>query len=229
MTEPGKKRAYHSLQRQEQAQVTRRKMLEAARRLFATHGYVATTLPAIAREAGVAAATVTAVFGTKLALLNALITWAVRGDEEPAPLAMREWWQEMLSEREPIRQLTLYAAIARRIHERTTDLFEIVRGAATAEPEIAVLWRDLKESHLQDDRWVAESLAQKEALGRGVTVEHATDLLWALGSADLYRLLVVERGWPPEEYEQWLAATWIHALLGPRGTQRSANYENAGR
>lgn len=219
MTESRKKRPYHSRQRQEQAQATRQKILEAARHLFAAHGYVATTLPAIAREAGVAAATVTAVFGAKVALLDVLIKWAVRGDAEPAPLAMREWWQEMLSEPDPIRQLILYAAIARRIHERTTDLFEIVRGAATVEPEIAVLRRDLKESHLQDDRQVAESLARKEALGRGVTVEHATDLLWALGSAELYRLLVVERGWPPEQYEQWLAAAWVHALLGPRSSQ----------
>lgn len=217
MTESGQKRRYHSLQRQAQAQATRDKILEAARLRFGADGYVATTLPAIAREAGVAVATVTAVFGTKPALLDALIKSAVRGDAEPAPLAEREWWQAVLREPEPIRQLERYAANARRIHGRTTDLFEIVRGAAAAEPEIAVLRRELGESHRQDDGLVAESLAQKGALGRGVTVERAADLLWALGSADLYRLLVVERGWPPEEYEQWLAAAWIDALLDAAG------------
>jgi AcrR family transcriptional regulator len=219
MSEPAKKRPYYSRLRQERAQATRQKILEAARRLFAAQGYVATTLSAIAAEAGVAAATVTAVFSTKLALLDALISWAVRGDVEPTPIATREWWQAMLYEPDQVRQLTLHAANIRRIHERTADLFEIVRGAATAEPEIAALRRKLGEAKLQDDRRVAESLAQKGALAGGVTVEHGGDLLWALGSAELYRLLVVERGWPPEEYEQWLAAAWIQALLGPHGTR----------
>ncbi len=124
----------------------------------------------------------------------------------------------MLREPDPSRQLALHAANIRRIHERTTDLFEIVRGAATAEPEIAALRRELGEAKLRDDQLVAESLAEKSALG-GVTLEHSRDLLWALGSAELYRLFVVERGWQPAQYEQWLAAAWIHDLLGPRGTQ----------
>ncbi len=212
------KRPYRSRLRKERAQATRQKILETARRLFAERGYVATTLPAIAAEAGVAVATVTAVFGTKLALLDALIACAVRGDVEPAPIATREWWQMMLREPDPSRQLALHAANIRRIHERTTDLFEIVRGAATAEPEIAALRRELGEGKLRDDQLVVESLAEKSALG-GVTVEHGRDLLWALGSAELYRLFVVERGWQPDQYEQWLAGAWTDALLGPRGTQ----------
>jgi hypothetical protein len=48
-----------------------------------------------------------------------------------------------------------------------------------------------------------------------LTAEHAADLLWALGSAELEWLLVVERGWPPEQYQQWLAVAWVHALPEP--------------
>lgn len=193
--------------------------LQPARRLFAAHGYVGTTLPAIAAEAGVAPATVTAVFGTKPALLDALIKWAVRGDQEPVPLAQRPWWQEIYRQPDPIRQLSRYAEHGRWIHERTTDLFEIIRGAATVLPEIAAMRQELSKSHCQDDRLVAESLAQKRALASDVTVEYATALLWALGSAEMYRMLVVERGWMPKQYEQWLATTLIHALL----EQRRAN------
>lgn len=213
MTGSEKKRQYHSQRRQEQAQATRQKLLDSARRLFVERGYVATTLPSIALEAGVSAATVTAVFGTKSALLDAMIKASVRGDESPAPLAARPRWREMLEESDPARRLRLFAANARHIHERTTDIFEIVRGAATADPEIAALRQRLTAARLQDNREVAETLARNEILGQGVTIERATDLLWALGSADLYRMLVVERGWPPEQYEQWLAASLIDSLL----------------
>lgn len=208
-----KKRPYHSPRREEQARETRQKILAAAHRLFITDGYVATTLPAIAREAGVSAATVTVAFGTKLQLLDALIKSSVRGDEEPVALAMRPQWQEMLLEPDPVRLLTHYAKIARRIRERTIDIAEIVRGAATADPEIAALRRGLRESRLQDNREVAEALAARQALAVGITVEQATDLLWTLDSTETYWMLVAERGWSPDEYEEWLGSVLIHSLL----------------
>ena len=218
MSKSRETRPYRSPLRQERAQATRQYILEAARQLFAAHGYVATTLAAIAGEAGVAPATVTAIFGTKLALVDALIKWTVRGDESQEPLSARPWWLEMLDESDPRSRLKLYAANVRRIHQRTTDLFEIVRSAAAAEPELATLRHKLGESHYQDDRKMAESLVQRGALQADMRVEYATDLLWALGSADLYRILVINRSWSPEQYEQWLAAAWIHDLLGQRDT-----------
>ncbi|MBV9282547.1 MAG: helix-turn-helix transcriptional regulator, partial [Chloroflexi bacterium] len=116
MGQRGEKRPYHSPRRQEQARRTRRQILEAARRLFAARGYAATTLPAIAREAGVSAPTVTAVFGTKSALLEALIQLVVRGDTDEAPVVERSWWRAMLEEPDPERQLRRQAAITRQIH-----------------------------------------------------------------------------------------------------------------
>ena len=66
---------------------------------------------------------------------------------------------------------------------------------------------------LHDLQAVAASLATKQALAPGLTVDQATDLLWALGAAEMYRLLVSERGWLPEQYEAWLAPALIHSLL----------------
>ena len=137
----------------------------------------------------------------------------VRGDAESPPLAERPWWQAMLAEPDPRRQLTLHATNVRRIHERSADVAEIVRGAATADPEIASMLRELAEGRLRDARMVAQSLAEKQALAGMCPVERAADLLWALCSHDLYRMLVVEQHWPPEDYEQWLASSLIHSLL----------------
>src|SRR6478672_5196690 len=162
MDESAKKRTYNSPRRQEQARETRQRILNAAQRLFLSEGYVVATLPAVAREAGVSPATITVAFGTKLALLNALVRSEVRGDEEPTPVVERSWWQEMLAEPDPVRQLTLFAAISGRIHGRTTDIAEIVRGAAAVDPELAAWRQELGESRLQDARGVVESLADKQ-------------------------------------------------------------------
>jgi AcrR family transcriptional regulator len=212
--ETEKRRGYHSPRRQQQAEATQRDILRAARRLFAADGYVTTTLSAVAVEAGVSLPTVTAAFGTKLAILDALIRVEVRGDEASTPLAARPRWQEMLQEPNPVCQLRLCATNLRHIHEGTTDIFEIVRGAATAEPEIATLRRSLNAQRLEDKHLLAESLKEKGALRSGLTVAQATDLLWALGSADMYRMLVADRGWSPEQYEEWLASSLVHSLLG---------------
>jgi AcrR family transcriptional regulator len=219
MEETRPKRRYHSPQRLLQAEDTRRKVLDAARRLFAAQGYAATTLPNIAREAGVSQPTITAVFGTKAQLLSQMIQLAVRGDAESPPLTERPWWQVMLSEPDPRQQLALHAANVRRIHERSADVAEIVRGAATADPEIATMLRELAEGRLRDAQMVAQSLDEKQALAGTVGREWAADLLWSLCSHDLYRMLVVERHWPPEQYEQWLASTLIHSLLDQRATR----------
>jgi TetR/AcrR family transcriptional regulator of autoinduction and epiphytic fitness len=221
MDESVKKRAYNSPRRQEQARETRKRILEAAQRLFASEGYVAATLPAVAREAGVSPATITVAFGTKLALLTALVRSEVRGDEEPVPVTGRSWWQEMLAEPDPVRQLTLFAGIARRIHGRTTDIAEIVRGAAAVDPELAAWSQELGESRLQDSREVVESLVRKQALSPDITVSRAIDLLWTLGSSEVYRMLVVQRGWPPEQYEQSLASLLVCSLLGWGQSEKS--------
>jgi len=193
--------------------LTRNQIVEAARRLFATRGYAATTLPAIAREAGVSAPTVTAVFGTKAALLEALINLGVRGDAAPAPLVERPWWREMLEEADPRRQLRLHAANVRRIQEGSDDIAEIVRGAATADPEIAAVLKQRHRQRFEDTQLVAQSLGRKRALAPGVTVAKAGDLVWALSGAEVYRMLVVERGWSPDEYEEWLASALADSLL----------------
>src|SRR5260370_17833852 len=70
--------------RRPRAQATRRRIRDAARRLFVERGYVATTIEAIAGEAGVAVPTVYLAFGTKPALLAALLTTPSLPASDPA-------------------------------------------------------------------------------------------------------------------------------------------------
>jgi hypothetical protein len=62
----------------------------------------------------------------------------------------------------------------------------------------------------------AQLLADRGVLRPGLSVEEARDLLWTLNSLAVHDLLVVKRGWSPERYRHWLAATLAQALLPDR-------------
>jgi hypothetical protein len=119
----------------------------------------------------------------------------------------------MLAQSDPEAQLRLLAAGARRVQERGADVYEIVRGAATADPEFGQTMQGRHARVLEDMRTVAESLARKETLTPDMSAAQAADLLWALAGPEVYRLLVVQRGWSSDEYERWLASSLIHSLL----------------
>lgn len=207
------KRPYHSPRRQEQARQTRAAVLGAARRLFGQQGYTATTLAAIAREANVSLPTVTTVFGTKAALLEALSNEVLGSDAATAPAMERPWWRAMLAEPDARNQIQVLVANGRRVHERGADVYAIVRGAATADPEFAAIMKR-RHARLWTDMWsLAELLAERGSLAAGVTVKRATDLLWTFCGPEMYRLLVVECGWEPDEYELWVVSTLTHAIV----------------
>src|SRR5919108_5919489 len=105
-----KTRRYDSPRRREQAAATRRSILDAAQRLFERDGYAATTMAAIAAEAGVALKTVYIAFETKSGVLRALWNLLLRGDAGDRPVAERAWYQDVLAEPDPEAQLRLTAA-----------------------------------------------------------------------------------------------------------------------
>ena len=104
------KRRYDARRRREQAALTRRAILDAAQLLFERDGYVATTMEAIAAEAGVALKTVYSAFTTKSGLLRALWDLLLKGDTDDAPVAARSWYQQILDERDPEAKVRLVVA-----------------------------------------------------------------------------------------------------------------------
>lgn len=213
MADGVKPRRYHSPRRQEQAAATRREILEAAQRLFERQGYIATSMTAIAAEAGVALKTVYVAFETKRGVLLALWHLRLRGDEEPAPVGERQWFREVVDEPDPQRQLRLNARNSRMVKERAGTLMAILRDAAPADTEIAALWERIQAEFYDNQRLIVTLLDEKDALRPGLDVARASDILWTLNHPNLYWLLVGDRGWTPERYEQWLADVLSVQLL----------------
>jgi AcrR family transcriptional regulator len=209
-------RRYESVLRREQAASTRRRILEAARRLFERDGYAATTMAAIAEEARVSLKTVYLVFGTKNGTLRALWHLLLRGDEEPVPVGERPWFRAVLDEADPERKLRLNIRNAAVVRGRIGGLLAVIRDAAPAEPEIAELWARIQADFYENQRAVVENLHRQRALRRGLGVDRAADILWTLNHPDVYRLLVTERGWTEDEHETWLADLVCSQLLRPR-------------
>jgi AcrR family transcriptional regulator len=212
--EPVKTRRYNSPRRREQAAATRTAILEAAQRLFEQQGYAATTIAAIAAEAEVASKTVYLAFETKAGVLRALWNTQLRGDLQDIPIPEREWYRETVEEPDPERQLLLNARNSRAVKTRIGSVAEVIRTAAPAEPELAALWDRMQAEFHAAQGAIVESLAEKKALRRGLDVERATDILWALNHPDVWQLLVRERGWTPEEWERWFADSSRSQLLG---------------
>lgn len=216
------KRRYDSPRRREQAAGTRRQILEAAQRLFERQGYAATTMAAIAEEAGVALKTVYVVFETKSGVLRALWNMLLRGDEGDAPVAEREWYRAVLDEPSPERQLRLTARNSRLVKVRIGGVIEVIRAAAPIDPDIAALWNRIQSEFHANQRAIVASLDEKKALLPGLDVDRAADLLWTINHPDLWQLLVRHRGWTPDEYEQWCADLACSQLLGRARPRRRA-------
>jgi AcrR family transcriptional regulator len=214
MTDPVKAtRRYDSSRRRRQAADTRREILDAARRLFERQGYASTTMAAIAAEAGVSRKTVYLAFETKSGLLRALWNLLLRGDEDEVPMPERDWYREVLAEPRPDRQLRLTAHGSRLVKLRVGTMFEVIRAAAATDPDTAALWGRIQTQFHSLLRAVVQSIADKGALAPDLDVDRATDVLWSVSHPSLWQLLVVERDWTPESYEDWCAETTCAQLL----------------
>jgi AcrR family transcriptional regulator len=207
------RRAYNSPRRQQQAAATRRAILEAAERLFSRDGYPATTMEAIAVEAGVALKTVYLPFATKSGLLRALWDLRLKGDDGSPAVNAHQWFREVIDERDPVRKLQLNARNSRVAKVRIGPLFKVIRGAAEIDDDCGALWDLIQREFHANQRVVVQSLHRLGALQQGLSVARATDVLWTLNHPDVWLLLVDQRGWSPKAYEHWLATTSTAQLL----------------
>jgi AcrR family transcriptional regulator len=201
------------------AAATRRRVLESAKSLFLRNGYEGTTIFAIAEDADVAVQTVYAIFGNKRTVLTEMLDVLVVGDDDYRPLVEMDEWKAMEREPDSRRQLALLAGTATRIGSRMAAVYEMVSAAAASDGEIAAIYQRQRESRYRDQRRVAELLAAKGSLRRGLSADKAADIIWAIANPAMYRALVGERKWSIGDYEQWLSDMLARALLPEEGNR----------
>lgn len=201
------RRGYHSPMRQRQAEETRQRMLTAARALIARRGYAGTTVEAIAEEANVSPKTVVAAFGSKRGILAEVVN----------PVAFGNPYQDMLArlraESDPYRRVALVAHLTRHVYDTLSTELDLLRGIEIIAPEMAEIVQSVEQRRWSHQERLIVFLQERGVLRAGLTQAAATDELWALTSFDVYRMLVLQRGWLQDSYEAWLTQTLTEQLL----------------
>ena len=192
--------------RAEQAAVTTRRILDAARRAFADAGYAATTLREIASDAGVAVQTVYAVFGSKANILGALRQSVVT---DPAA---SEAYSAALTATVPDEALRSFARSIRLRWEAGHDIVMIDMNAAAADQEIRA---QVGAANAMRSRGIARLAGRLGELESGLDPRRVEALLDALTLTLLYEQLVSKHGWTADDYQSWLAAALRREILDP--------------
>lgn len=187
-------------------------MLEAARRLFLRDGYAATTIDRIAAAAEVSRPTVFSV-GTKAQLLKLVRDVAIAGDDEPVAIPERPAHAETRTATDAATTLRLHARNVVAINRRYAEIDEVLHQAASMEPALQELWQSSEHQRLEGATLVVDDLITKTTLA--MERERAIDVLWLLMAPDVPRRLH-RRGWSDDEYERWLADTFVRQLLPAR-------------
>ncbi|GAA2301357.1 TetR/AcrR family transcriptional regulator [Streptomyces violaceusniger] len=200
-------RRYHSPRRAEAAAATRQSILDAAKELFATHGYVATTVTRIAAAARVGTNTVYTSTGGKPQILRDLVTVGV---EDP----IAEQTLARIAEADDALDVVVYAVEGiRRDSEKHAEVVEILLDAASVDAYAAELLRFAQERFRDALRTTADRIAALGALREGLDVAGATDVLWYYLGLSSWRVLVRENGWDWDTAERWLRDRTAAALL----------------
>lgn len=209
------KRAYSATLRQELAQVTRDRLLGAARRLMVEGVYSQVTMEEIAREARVAYPTLYSIFRTKLRLAEAVVDqgW-------PHIAAALQLLEEARDSPDPEFWLATLATMSRRIYEPCVDLERFLRESGDA--DLLARYREVRQRRYERVQPLRELLAKSGRLRAELSPGEAIDLIWSLTGPESYIELVFDRGWSPDRYESWLADALRLMVLRPSATASDA-------
>jgi AcrR family transcriptional regulator len=197
---------YRSRLRAERAADTRERIAIAALELFTEHGFGGTTITAIAERAGVAHQTIYATFGTKAAILLALLARL----EENAGAS--QWRDRIAAADNPAAKLEAFAHWSASMYATSKATITAAQGAV-GDPAILQLRDEANGHRRQALTALIDTLANREALAAGLSRQQAVDRAWLLTSIELYLAAIDGCGWTDIDYARWLTNLLIHQLL----------------
>ena len=185
------------------AATTRAQIVDAAASLFTELGYVGTSIGAIAARAGVVVQTIYNAVGNKATVLSAVLDAAASGPNSPTPVPV------FMAERTSAAHnaggvIDILADWLVEANTRTADIHWIIRQAASVDPDAAELERIRSDQRLHNYEMAAAAIRDRRGLRNRMTDQQAAATIWSLGHPDGYRSLVIDGGWSPEAYREWL-------------------------
>lgn len=214
MTGSVKRREYDASGRRAQAAHRRARVLAAATALFLESGYAATTVAAVAEQAGVSPETVYKSFGGKAGLVRALREDALRGSAAVPAEERSDALRELDDPRLVVRG---WSRLATEVAPRVVPVLLLVRDAAVGDPTMRRLYDDLERDRLDRMTQNARFLAEAGHLRPGVSLAMAADVLFAVSSPEMFEMLVLRRGWSLDRYAELVETTLSRGLLPEAG------------
>jgi TetR/AcrR family transcriptional regulator, regulator of cefoperazone and chloramphenicol sensitivity len=210
---PGQTGSYDSPIRREQAQLTRDRIVAAARAQFLEHGFTGTRLRDIAETAGVSEQTIYAVYKNKRGVLQAIVDGmdVAAGIEQ----AMRDLAE---AEGDHLRQLAIFVSYDRRLFEREGQSLAILRDAATSDPDLASAYRQGRQRGHEAHVHFFQGWQRDGVLPEHLDPVTAADLYHSVSSLDSYEYLLGERGWSADRWEQETYRILVPALIRQSGS-----------
>jgi AcrR family transcriptional regulator len=204
-----KKRTYVSQARQQQSEKTRYRILASAKKLFTSKGFEPVTIDAIAKAAKVSTPSIYAIFQSKRGILLALI------DEALPPEQLSALVGQATQEKSPRKRLEATARICRQLYDAEKSQLDLLRGAVILDSVFKELEIEREQRRYQRQEESVKLMANEKVIAENMPLSKVRDILWAFTGRDFYRLLVLERGWSSDEYEQWLGELLVSTLLKP--------------
>lgn len=201
--------AERRLSRRERADQTRARMIEAAYRLFMRDGYDATTMQAVAEEAGVAVQTVYFTFRTKAGLLREVDTRAIPGGDQGLDWSQRIY-RQLAEERTATRLIAMWVTATAAVLKRITGFVAQV-GAGLDMDAASVERRNLERDH-----WFQRLIERLDMLGAlkpDLTAGRALDVARALVRIEAYQEMLQRWGWTEQEWIDWATCVLVRELL----------------
>jgi AcrR family transcriptional regulator len=160
-------------------------------------------------------------FGSKRALLTAVLDTSLGGDDQPIAFADRPAVRAARAEPDPVKMLGALARIVGELMDRSSAIQHVLATAAQVDAEAAELLAEIRRQRHTGQSRIVAALDAKGALDPGLDTSEAADIVYALLSPEVHRILTVERGWPADRYERWIARSL--ATLLPPGERPPAN------
>ena len=208
------RRPYDNSRREASVRATRRRVIEAAKDLFVSQGYPATTLEAIGEASGTPLPTLYRLFGSKRALLKAVLDTSFVGDDAPVAFGDRPQVQAALAEADPESFIDAFAVICREVKDRSCAIYRVLSTAALVDVEAAELLADVRQQAHKGRSRIVATLKRMDALDPALSRREAEDIVYTCLSFEVAWILTSERGWNGRQYEAWIARS-LRALLRP--------------
>jgi AcrR family transcriptional regulator len=208
-----RKRTYSSQVRAGSAEVTRKRILLAAKSLFGRKGIDKVKIADVGERAGVAASTVYAIYKSKDGILRALMEQSLFGNR------FQEAQKLLAGLTDPVKLVELTSHVSRAIYESESSDLGLLRHSSGFSPGLRKMEQEFERTRYDMQEKRLRSLFDAGRARKGVSFDEARRIMWMYTSRDVYRMLVHEGGWSPQQYQDWISRTLLEALV-EKGGQR---------